>query len=195
MTKRLAALVLVLAVAAPAMAAVLPGSPHDFLWREVDGGEIDYYVEAERGDVVQMQVMANIGGSGDGGSTAVTWDPIAMDVREKASNGWNWRVYYPTSSLTYSTGYFQAVYNGTGGTWPHYEGDLIDGVEITIDANAPYGLYKLGLVQAIFSGTANSATIPETDPFALQINVIPEPATLFVVGCGAIGLLRRRRRP
>ncbi len=97
MIKKLAAVLLVLAVAAPAMAAIVPASPHNYVWKEFftyDGDQLDAYMEVERGDFIELVIVANFyQGQPANIDMTVSWDPNAMDVGIHISNGWHWAVY------------------------------------------------------------------------------------------------------
>ncbi len=193
MIKKLAALVLVLAVAAPAMANIVPLSPHNYVWYETDSGEVDAFAEVERGDIVNLVVMSNwYNGSANGADTTVTWDLSAMDVTPVVSAGWHWSVYYPVY-FSSGPGTYNANFGSVSDSYPINEGHRIIGWSVAIDTNAPFGLYSLGLVNTML-GSGGNATIPMGDAFAMTFNVTPEPATMSLLAIGGLTALLRRRR-
>jgi len=79
------------------------------------------------------------------------------------------------------------------------EDRLVISLNFTIQENAPLGETQIGLEQefsALIYG--EDQVLPDTigtaDPFAMTLNVVPEPATLFLLALGGLAVLRRRKK-
>ena len=77
-----------------------------------------------------------------------------------------------------------------------YEGMRVVGYDIPIRPDAPFGETVVGqtYLAVLWGGVYISGTRDAGDPFALTINVIPEPATLSVLGLAGLAAFLRRRR-
>ena len=89
---------------------------------------------------------------------------------------------------------------GGDGTGTEYGDFDLDGDIDTTDLTILATNYGMGTTWAL--GNANCDLVIDTTDLTIMATnfgfvasgAVPEPATLFVMGCGAIGLLRRRRR-
>ena len=195
MIKKLAAVILVLAVAAPAMANVIPASAHYYVWKELsvdDGDQLDAFMEVERGDFIELQILANsYQGTPANIDMTVTWDPNALNVSNHVSNGWHWAVYaynWDWSGADQANGLFHVT--SAVDSWHLNEGEAVMGWDVSIDANAPLGLHTLGLVMS----APTSVNIPAGDAFAMTFNVVPEPMTMSLLAMGGLAMIRKRRK-
>jgi hypothetical protein len=78
------------------------------------------------------------------------------------------------------------------------EDQLVISVEFQIHHDAPLGETVIGLEQEFSAQLYNEPVVlPDSilagDPFAMTLNIVPEPATMVLLSFGAVALLRRRR--
>ncbi|MHC4562869.1 MAG: PEP-CTERM sorting domain-containing protein [Planctomycetota bacterium] len=216
MTKRLAALVLALAVAMTASSAL--ANPM-WYWADETGVELTGAIDAAPGDTVRIWSIArtNMGGwpplnrvrqelwwdtnvianwgSGDGTVTVVPFynDPGNGMVSDLCAGNYG-----------AAEDYNFPAYNHYGkvdlwATIYYYGGMRMVGFDIPIRPDAPLGLTALGGASIgtdyWSGGIILYETIAETDPtYALRINVVPEPATLSLLALGGLAVLRRRKK-
>lgn len=217
MTKRLAVFVmLVLAVAltaSPALANVM------WYWADETGAELTAPIDAVPGDVVRIWSIARTNMSGWPPLNRVRqelWWDTAVVANWGSGDGTVFVTPFyndPANSMVSDlcAGNYGAAedYNfpayahyGKVDLWAtiyYYGGMRMVGFDIPIRPDAPVGLTELGgasIGTYYYDGSVILyETIGEGDAFSLKINVIPEPATMSVLGLGGlVALLRRRRK-
>ena len=217
--KKVAVLIGLLMVTAYVYADVIPGG-NGFYWEDSFGDPIDAYVEAMPGDTVTVWHITNqlggwvplsqiraelwwdtavIANPGDGDPltyvkpTYDRWGVIdASDVANGGPNG-NYGAGEDTSAPQYNH-YLKLDFFAT--MW-RYEGMDVVGYEIPIRPDAPLGETKLGgtfIGVYYYGGVYWYDTVDENNALALTINVVPEPATMGLLGIGGLAALLRRRR-
>jgi len=88
---------------------------------------------------------------------------------------------YPYTKLAREGNDFIRYYSPDGATWTEYSRHTRDDLA---------GVYlEVGLRHAMYSGNTASAIFDD-----FMINIVPEPATLALLGLGGIGLLIRRKK-
>ena len=85
------------------------------------------------------------------------------------------------------------TFGSVADSYPINEGHRIMGWDVYIDATAAPGLYTIGFTNDML-GSGNDGAVPMGDPFAMQVNIIPEPATMSLLALGGLAMLRRRRK-
>lgn len=173
--KKLIAIALVLAMVAPTMAGTLGF--------EVDSSDSkDLY---NIGDVITVNVIAAFDDSAPTTSLAnLTFDVIA-DAGSVSSGAWT------VGGLTVNNGAFGtsplidgAQYVGNAGDFDGING-LIYSFEYTVDAAT-----TLSFAEVAAKTPFNTAVA--TDLGSLDVNVVPEPMTMALMGLGGLFLRRRR---
>ena len=221
MKKTLLLLALAIGICAgTAFATIAPSNPHPVIWHDMfdssGGSFFDGYVEAQRGETVVAFVETNYHWASwnpiRGYASGVWWDTAALDRPESTYD-------YSGSPLINETGggygtttqgeywgnenastygganYQQVIVDGFGG----YNYDMrIVGWTFTVRADAPYGVTTVGMRTLLYDYWnwywRDEVRVESDDAFALQINVIPEPATMGLLGLGGLAALLRRRR-
>ena len=190
--------VAVLMCAGAASADLVAASPHYVVWEDYFGDWHDNYMEVERGGTYGLSILVNrTGGSANGGLTQVRWDPAVMSsVTEDTSNTY-WRQYYPVvgSSTWTNPDAFQVGWFDNSSAYAIGEGQYINRVNFNVAADAPIGTSTIELWQTMmyYGSYGNDAQIFEGDPFAMQVNVVPEPATMSLLALGGLAMLKRRK--
>ncbi len=185
--RTLSILMVVIALCAASASAELVPSGHNMMWEDYFGDSHDNYLEIERGQSFGLSIRANTsdGVWAQGGLTNVSWDPAVMSAVEDPS-GTYWRQYYTLQfSASWSGGFETQWYDTWQALYEVGEGQYVNRVWVTIAPDAPYGISLMGLRQAMLGGAGDpigfvsDAVIPRdgSDPFAMQINVIPSAPT------------------
>ncbi len=206
--------------ALPAGAAIIDND-HIYIWGDPFGDQFDNYAEVQPGETIVLQVWVNdLDGPVDRqtGETLVNenwarvangvwagtwWDPIVVDwlsVHEHRADTYYSSYWSNVTHNAHGQGYRYAQYEDTTGAatvrWVA-ENKYVIGLSYTIRDDAPLGPSTLGL-QIAFSYSEwffnNRIENDQGDPYAMTLNVVPEPATAGMMVFGAVGLLRRRRR-
>ena len=136
-----------------------------------------------------------VGASFDAVSTSQSWSPT-VNFRADATDG------ATRSAMLPLLGYDEVILSSWG-----FASDLLVGrrlyLSFAIGAGLPADYLRVWRHDAVAGWTQYDATdLTYTDEWAMftiielgtyAVTGVPEPATLFVMGCGAIGLLRRPR--
>ena len=213
--------VLVLAVICAAWAyqadAAIIGDTVLPMWRDGFGDAVDGYVEAAPGDTVRVYFEVNHNPFWQGldqirteiwWDTAVIANPGSGDgltyVQQFEDDGAGW-----TSDVTISN--YGAGMDWSTPQYNHYlkldfwfqymwtyEGMRVVGFDIPIRPDAPLGETVIGqrYLGVLWGGVYMSGerSVGYQTDVALTINVVPEPATLSLLGLGGLAALLRRRR-
>ena len=191
------------------------------MWRDQFGDPLDAYVEAAPGDTVRVYFEVNYNPYWQGLDqirAEIWWDTAVianygsgdgtvypMQFYDDSGAGWISDVTTPPG------GNYDAAQDWSPPQYNHYlkvdlwaqyaymwgyEGMRVVGYDIPIRPDAPLGVTTVGqcYLGVLWGGVYISGSRDDPDPFALHINVIPEPATMAVVGLGGLAALLRRRR-
>jgi hypothetical protein len=217
--KKVAVVLGLLTVTAFVYADVIPGG-NGFYWEDQFGDPIDAYVEAMPGDTVTVWHITNqLGGWVPLSQirAELWWDTAVI-----ANPGDGDPLTYVKPTYTYNglqgTGLGSEVANAdnynAGEDWstPQYDHYLkldfyatmwrfenmrVVGYEIPIRPDAPLGTTTLGATFIgvyYYGGVYWNDVVDAPNPLALTINVVPEPATMGLLGLGGLTALLRRRK-
>jgi len=185
------------------------------MWRDEFGDPLDAYVEAVPGDTVRVYFEINYNPYWQGLDQirAEIWWDTAVIANYGSGDG----TVYPMQFYDNGAGWTSDVCISNYGAgqdfsppqYNHYlkvdlfyqymwtyEAMTVVGYDIPIRPDAPLGVTTVGqsYLGVLWGGVYISGSRDDPDPFALHINVIPEPATMAVVGLGGLAALLRRRR-
>ncbi len=198
-------------------------NPHSVIWRDMffdpnDRATIwDGYVEAAPGETVTVFVEVNNNYAGwspiRGYRAGFWWDTAALDrpqsywdysqaplVTEDGVGSYGTATqgeYWGSENASYYGGanYQEVEIGGLAGY--NYQMRLM-GITFDVLPTAPLGITTVGLRVYMYDYWSwywrSEARIESDDPFALQINIIPEPATMSLLAIGGVAALIRRRR-
>jgi hypothetical protein len=136
------------------------------------------------------------------------WDPLVVDgpLVHEHLGGTYYSAYWPYLSYNaHGSNYrYRYYYDHTGAETIRWIAEGLDVINIsyTIRENAPLGLTKLGLETTFRYDLGETDTgwffhdrieSDKGDPYAMTLNVVPEPATVGMLALGAVALLRRKR--
>lgn len=217
MIKKLAVLLVLVVCAAwvyQASASVV-GDTVVPMWRDEFGDPIDGYVEAAPGDTVRVYFEINYNPYWQGLDQirAEIWWDTAVIANYGSGDG----TVYPMQFYDNGAGWTSDVCISNYGAgqdfsppqYAHYlkvdlwyqymwtyEAMTVVGYDIPIRPDAPLGETVVGqtYLGVLWGGVYISGTRDTGDPFALTINVVPEPATLSVLGLAGLAAFLRRRR-
>jgi hypothetical protein len=204
-------------VALPVAATPIIDNDHIYCWGDSFGDQFDNYAEVEPGDTIVLQLWLNdLNGSVDlltgetlvnqdwvraatGIVTGVWWTPGVVNggstwitTTGTYFDGWGLANQFVASNYRESESYYRDV---EGVCWVA-EGRHIVNIQLPILPDAPIGPTKLGLACLLewwSSETFFKDKIDVEEPYAMTLNIIPEPATVGMLAVGAAALLRRRR--
>ncbi len=205
MKKILMSMLLVALLATPTMAATY------WFWADEYGAELTGAIDAQPGDVVRVWTVGrtNIGGWPPEYQVALEawWDAAVFDSSLMAP------VYEdPATGMVsdWTVGNYGAAPDFGFPDYPHYGAVVLQDVfywyggmrmvaiDFAIRADAPLGLTEVGgraIAWNYYSGgTDLYETIEAGDPYALKINVVPEPATMSLLAIGGVAALIRRKK-
>ncbi|MHC4986382.1 MAG: PEP-CTERM sorting domain-containing protein [Planctomycetota bacterium] len=188
------------------------------MWRDEFGDPLDAYVEAAPGDTVRVyhEVNYNPYWQGLDQIRAELWWDTAVIANYGSGDG----TVFPTQFYDNGAGWISDVANPPGGNYnaapdwstPQYnhylkldffaqymwtyEGMRVVGYDIPIRPDAPMGTTTVGMnyLGVLWGGVYMSGSRDDPDPYALHINVVPEPATLSLFALGGLAAVRRIRR-
>lgn len=205
MKKILLSALLVALCAVPAQAATY------WYWADVNGVELTAPIDAVPGETVRVWTVGrtNIGGWPPEYQVALEawWDAAVFDSTGMAA------VYDdPATGMVsdWCAGNYGAAPDYGFPDYAHYGAVVLQDVfywyggmrmvaiDFAIRADAPLGLTEVGgraIAWNYYSGgTDLYETIEAGDPYALKINVVPEPATMSLLAIGGVAALIRRKK-
>jgi len=216
-------LAVVLGLAAlPAAATPIIDNNHIYCWGDPFGDQFDNYAEVQRGETIVLQVWVNdLDGPVDqwtgetlvdqnwlraahGVWTTTWWDPLVIDWTSVCENRAD--TYYSAywSNLSYNAHggnyWYKYYYDYGGAEYVRWVGESRQVIKLsyTIHDDAPLGTTTLGLEVAFHWSSGwffkDRIESDQGDPYAMTLNVVPEPATVGLLAVGAAAMLKRRRR-
>ncbi len=219
MTKKLVTLlVLVIGLAAGPGAAAIIDNNEIYCWGDSFGDQFDNYAEVLPGETIVLQLWVNdLDGSVDlltgetlvnqnwvrissGIVTGVWWTPGVVDGEASSIlttgtyfDGWDLHNQFVATNYRESESYNRELEAARWVAESRHIADII----LPILPDAPVGQTKLGLANMLQWGKTViffKDQINVDHPYAMTLNIIPEPAMMSLLALGGAAMLKRRRK-